>query len=149
MVPSIVKDVFSTKFASVNQEDTLSACLSLLKGGSTAVLVVVNSKGKYVGVIAYRWIVRSRNNPATTKVETLMRSAPTVSLQDSLSKVARLMITSGVNQLPVFSGEKLAGIVSADAVIQTSPAKSNYSNMNHQQRYWAHSIARNLLLYYR
>ena len=37
-----------------------------------------------------------------------MRSAPTVSLEDSLGNVARLMITSGISQLPVFSGEKLA-----------------------------------------
>jgi predicted transcriptional regulator len=118
MVPSIVKDVFSTNFKSVNQDDTLSACLSILKEESTPVLVVLNSKGKYAGVIAHRWIVRSRYDPSTTKVETLMRSAPTVSLEDSLSKVARLMITSGISQLPVFSGEKLAGIVSDDDVIQ-------------------------------
>jgi CBS domain-containing protein len=118
MVPNVVEDVFSTKFASVNKEDMLSASLSLLNEASTPVLVVLNSKGKYVGVIAHRWIVRSRSDPSTTKVETLMRSAPTVSLQDSLSKVARLMITSGISQLPVFRGEKLAGIVTDDAIIQ-------------------------------
>ena len=118
MVSSIVRDVFSTKFKSVSKDDPLSACLSILKEESTPVLVVLNSKGKYAGVIAHRWIVRSRYHPATTKVESLMRSAPTVSLEDSLGNVARLMITSGISQLPVFSGEKLAGIVTDDAVIQ-------------------------------
>ena len=118
MVSSIVKDVFSTKFKSVSKDDPLSACLSILNEESTPVLVVLNSKGKYAGVIAHRWIVRSRYHPATTKVESLMRSAPTVSLEDSLGNVARLMITSGISQLPVFSGEKLAGIVTDDAVIQ-------------------------------
>jgi CBS domain-containing protein len=118
MVSSIVQDVFSSKFKSVSQEDTLSACLSLFKEESTPVLVVLNRKGKYVGAIAHRWIGRSRYDPATTKVESLMRSAPTVSLQDSLSKVAKLMITSGISQLPVFSGEKLSGIVTDEAVIQ-------------------------------
>jgi predicted transcriptional regulator len=118
MVPNIVDDIFSTSFKSVNHDSPLSASLSLLKEESTPVLVVLNSKGKYVGVIAHRWIVRSRSDPATTKVETLMRSAPTVSLQDSLSKVARLMITSGISLLPVFKGDKFAGIVTDDAVIQ-------------------------------
>jgi predicted transcriptional regulator/ribosome-associated translation inhibitor RaiA len=118
MVSSIVKDVFSTKFKSISKDDTLSACLSILNEESTPVLVVLNSKGKYAGVIAHRWIVRSRYNPATTKVESLMRSAPTVSPEDSLGEVARLMITSGISQLPVFSGEKLVGIVTDDAVIQ-------------------------------
>ena len=118
MVSSIVKDVFSTKFKSVSKDDPLSACLSILNEESTPVLVVLNSKGKYAGVITHRWIVRSRYHPATTKVESLMRSAPTVSLEDSLGNVARLMITSGISQLPVFSGEKLVGIVTDDAVIQ-------------------------------
>ena len=118
MVSSIVQNVFSSKFKSVSQDDTLSACLSLFKEESAPVLVVLNSKGKYAGAIAHRWIVRSRYDPATTKVESLMRSAPTVSLQDSLSKVAKLMITSGISQLPVFSGEKLSGIVTDEAVIQ-------------------------------
>ncbi|MCW4015890.1 MAG: CBS domain-containing protein [Candidatus Bathyarchaeota archaeon] len=118
MVSNIVKDVFSATFKSVSKDDTLSACLSILKEESTPVLIVFNKKGKYAGVIAHRWIVRSRYNPATTKVESLMRSAPTVSLEDSLSKVAKLMITSGISQLPVFNKEKLAGIVTDEAVIQ-------------------------------
>lgn len=117
MVPSIVKDVFSTKFKSVNQDDTLSVCLPLFKEGLPPVLVVLNDKGRHVGVIARRWIVRSRVNPATTKVETLMRPAPKASLQDSLSKAARLMINSGIMQLPVYSGEKLLGMITDDDVI--------------------------------
>jgi CBS domain-containing protein len=117
MVSSIVKDVFSTKFKSVKKDDPLSACLSILKEESTPVLVVLNSKGKYAGVIAHRWIIRSRYNPATTKVETLMRPAPKASLQDSISKAARLMINSGIMQLPVYSGEKLVGMVTDEDVI--------------------------------
>ncbi|TRO44209.1 CBS domain-containing protein [Candidatus Bathyarchaeota archaeon] len=118
MVSSIVKDVLSTKFKSISKDDLLSACLSILNEESTPVLVVLDNKGKYAGVIAHRWIVRSRYNPATTKVESLMRSAPSVSPEDSLSKVARLMITSGISQLPVFNEEKLVGIVTDDAIIQ-------------------------------
>jgi len=118
MVSSIVKDMFSAKFKSVYKSDTLSIGLSIMKGESTPVLIVLDKKGKYAGVIAHRWIVRSRYDPAATKVESLVRSAPTVSLNDSLGKVARLMITSGINQLPVLSNEKLAGIVTDEAVIQ-------------------------------
>ncbi len=117
MVPSKVKDVFSSKFESVNKKDTLSVCLPLFKEGMPPVLVVLNDKRKYVGVIARRWIVRSRINPATTKVETLMRPAPKASLQDSLSKAARLMINSGIMQLPVYSGDKLVGMVTDEDII--------------------------------
>jgi len=118
MISSIVKDVFSAKFKSVSQNDTLSVGLSIMKEEATPVLIVLDKKGKYSGVISHRWIVRSRYDPSATKVESLVRSAPTLSLNDSLSNVARLMITSGINQLPVLSQEKLVGIVTDEAVIQ-------------------------------
>ncbi|MEJ2126097.1 MAG: CBS domain-containing protein [Candidatus Bathyarchaeota archaeon] len=117
MTSTIVKDVFSSNFKSVKKDDPLSVCLSLIKEKPRPVLVVLNDKGKYKGVIAHRWIVRSRYDPATTKVETLMRSAPTVSPENSLSKVARLMVTSGISELPVFNKDKLVGTVTDNAVI--------------------------------
>lgn len=40
-----------------------------------------------------------------------MRRAPTVTFDDSLSKVARLMIESEIRKLPVFSRGKLLGFV--------------------------------------
>ncbi len=117
MDSSNVEEVFSKRFTSVSQDEMLSSCLSLFKGQIPPVLVVVDNKGKYRGVIAHRWIFRSRLDPSNTKVETLMRSAPTVKLKDSLSKVARLMINGGIKQLPVFSGEKMVGIVTDENVI--------------------------------
>jgi CBS domain-containing protein len=105
------------KFTSVSQDEMLTSCLSLFKEETPPVLVVVDNKGKYRGVISHRWIIRSRLDPSTTKVETVMHSAPTVTLKDSLSKVARLMINSEIKHLPVFSGKKLAGIVTDENVI--------------------------------
>jgi CBS domain-containing protein len=56
-------------------------------------------------------------NPSTTKVAKLTRAAPTVNLYDSLSRAAQLMIESGIRQLPVYSGEKLRGIITDENVI--------------------------------
>lgn len=116
MVSRIVKDVFSKGFASVREDDTLSSCLSLFKKEMPPVLAVLNSEGKYKGVISRRWIIRSRLNPSTTKVSTLLRPAPTITLHDSLSKAARLMIESEIRQLPVYSGEKLLGFVTDEDI---------------------------------
>lgn len=117
-VVTLVKDVFSTNFKSVNHDENLSACLSKIREEATPVLVVLNSKGKYAGVIAHRWIVRSRYNPTTTKVATLTRQAPKATLNDSISKAAKLMINSGIMQLPIYSGEKLIGIVTDEDIIK-------------------------------
>lgn len=117
MVSSIVKDVFSEGFASVSEEDTLSKCLTLFKKEMPPVLTVLDKDGKYKGVLARRWIIRSRLDPSRTKVKRLMRPAPAVALHDSLSRVARLMIESETRQLPVYSGEKLLGFVTDEGVI--------------------------------
>ncbi len=115
--PVSVKDVYSTTFYTVNENDTLSRCLELFKKDAPPALAVLDEKDKYSGVISRRWIVRARLDPATTKVKSLMRSAPKLELDMSLSKAAKMMIQSGVRQLPVFEKEKLRGFVTDENII--------------------------------
>jgi CBS domain-containing protein len=114
---NIVEDVFSKGFLEVHENDTLSSCLSRFKEEMPPVLAVLDSKGRYKGVISRRWIIRSSLDASVTKVKTLMRPAPAVTLRDSLSKVAKLMIESEIRHLPVYSGEKLLGFVTDEDVI--------------------------------
>jgi len=113
----IVKDVFSKGFLEVHENDTLSSCLSRFKEEMPPVLAVLDSKGRYKGVISRKWIIRSSLAASVTKVKTLMRPAPAVTLYDSLSKVAKLMIESEIRQLPVYSGEQLSGFITDEDVI--------------------------------
>jgi CBS domain-containing protein len=112
-----VRDVLTRGFSHVNESDTLSKCLALFKKEMPPVLAVLDAEGKYKGVIARRWIVRSRLDLSTTKVRTLMKPAPRVAPETSLNEVARLMIESGIRQLPVFEGDKLSGFVTNEDVI--------------------------------
>ena len=114
------KDVYTKVVNTVNENDTLSRCLEFFKTEAPQVLAVVDVKGNYVGVITRRWILRSKLDPGVTKVKSLMKSAPRVSSDYAISKVARLMIESGVRQLPVFDGEKLLGFVTDDDVIRVA-----------------------------
>jgi predicted transcriptional regulator len=118
-----VLDVLSKDFATINEEDTLSKSLDLFKKDVPPVLAVVNEKGKYVGVIARRWVLRLRFDPATMKVKSLMRAAPKVEPNFSLSKVAKMMIQSGVRHLPVFEKEKLLGFVTDENIIHGAVAQ--------------------------
>jgi CBS domain-containing protein len=112
-----IKDVFSKGFLKVYENDTLSKCLSLLKSKMPPVLAVLDSKDEYKGVITRRWIIRSRLDPSITKVRTLMKTTPKVTLETSLSEAARLMIESGIRQLPVLDGDKLSGFVTDEVII--------------------------------
>lgn len=112
-----VKDVFSKGFSQVHEDDTLSQCFSLFKKKKPPVLAVFDEKNQYKAVVTRRWITRSRRDPSNTKVKSLMRSAPKVAEETSISEAARLMIESNIRQLPVFSGEKLVGFVSDEDII--------------------------------
>lgn len=120
----IVEDVFTKGFLKVQENDTLSSCLSLFKEEMPPVLAVIDDKGNYKGVISRKWIIRSSLEASKTKVKTLMRSAPAVIVQDSLSKVAKLMIESEIRQLPVYNGEKLLGFVTDEDVIHGAVMES-------------------------
>ena len=112
-----VENVFSRKFATVNENDPLSKCLELFKREMPPVIAVLDEKGKYAGVISRRWVIRSRLDPSTTKVKSLMRPASKLSKEVTLSKAARLMIESGVRQLPVFEKNRLVGFVTDEDII--------------------------------
>ncbi len=112
-----VIDVCSKGYTSVNENDPLSRCLELFKKETPPVLAVMDKNGKFAGVISKRWINRSRLDPATTKVKALMRPAPKVDPTVSLSKAAKIMIESGIRQIPVFEKNKLIGFVTDEDII--------------------------------
>jgi CBS domain-containing protein len=112
-----VSSVFTQGFSAVKENDSVSKCLEFFKKEKPPVLAVLDDKGKYVGVISRRWVVRMRLDPAAAKVKSLMRSVPRVGPDVSLSKAARLMIESGVRQLPVFEKAKLLGFVTDEDII--------------------------------
>ena len=117
MVSISVGDVFSKKFFTVNENDPLSRCIELFKKEMPPVLAVLDAKGKYTGVITSRWILRSRLDPSTAKVKTLMRPAPRVTPYTAIGEAAKLMIEGDTKELPVFEKNKLAGFVTDEHVI--------------------------------
>jgi CBS domain-containing protein len=117
------KDVCSKGFSAVQVNDTLSRCLEAFKKGMPPVLAVLDEKGKYVGMINRRSILRSRLDPVTTKVRTLMKAAPAVAPDFSVSRMARLMIESGMRELPVFDKNKLLGFATDESLIHAAVAE--------------------------
>jgi CBS domain-containing protein len=114
------KDIFSKGFNSVQENDTLSRCLESFKKGMPPVLAVLDEKGKYAGMITRRSILRSRLDFTIAKVRSLMQVAPQVSPDMSLAALAKLMIGSGLRQLPLFDKGKLLGFVTDENVIHAA-----------------------------
>ncbi|MGE5187457.1 MAG: CBS domain-containing protein [Betaproteobacteria bacterium] len=122
------KDIFARDYNSVKENDTLSRCLEGFKKGMPPVLAVTDERGKYVGIITRRSVLRTRLDPIKTKVKSLMKTAPEVTLSDSLSRIAKLMITSGIRQLPVFEKGKIKGFITDEAVIHSAVIAGEWGN---------------------
>ena len=120
MVDKSAKDICTKEFSVVKDTDSLSRCFEAFKAGMPPVLAVLNDKGKYQGMITRRSILRTRQDPAATKVKTLMKTAPPVTFDDSLSKMSKLMIQTGIRQLPLFEKDKLIGFVTDENIIHAA-----------------------------
>ncbi|MDR1992003.1 MAG: CBS domain-containing protein [Nitrososphaerota archaeon] len=116
-LPNRVKDIYSKQFNAVLENDTASKCLEGFKKDMPPVLAVLDDQKNYMGMVSRRSVLRSRLDLSRHKVKNLMTSAPTVGLDETLSRVAKLMIGSGVRQLPVFDKDNLVGFVTDEAVI--------------------------------
>ncbi len=112
-----VKDIYSQQFSTVLENDSASRCLEGFKKGLPPVLAVLDDHGNYVGMVSRRSVLRTRLDLSRIKVKSLMAVAPEVGLGDSLSRAAKLMIGSGVRQLPVFEKNKIVGFITDEAVI--------------------------------
>ncbi len=114
------KDIYSKDYNAVEENDTLSRCIEAFEKGKPPVLAVLDDKGKYEAMISRRTILRSRLDPVTTKVRTLMKVAPIVTFDFSASKIAKLMIESELRQLPVFEKNKIVGFVTDEDIIHAA-----------------------------
>jgi CBS domain-containing protein len=114
------KDICSKELNSVKDTDTLSKCLEGFKKGMPPVLAVLDEKGKYVGMITRRAILRSRLDFTMAKVRPLMQVAPQISPDMPLGELAKLMVGSGMRQLPLFEKGKLLGFVTDEDIIHAA-----------------------------
>lgn len=121
------KDIYSKQFNSVKETDSLSRCLESFKKGLPPVLAVLDEKDKYVGMITRRAILRSHLDPTKNKVKSLMKSAPAVGLDVTLGALAKLMINSGIRQLPMVEKNQILGFITDENVIHTVVAE-NWGN---------------------
>ena len=120
MRPIPVEDIFTKgDFPTVKQEEPISRCIEVFKTHKEMppVIAVLDEKGKYAGVVSRRWVNRSRLDPSTIKVKSLMKPAPKVEPQTAISKAASLMINSGIRQLPVYERNKLLGFITDENII--------------------------------
>ncbi|MCW7080358.1 MAG: CBS domain-containing protein [Candidatus Methanospirare jalkutatii] len=108
------KDVMSERFVALSEEEMLSKAITVFEERSPEAIVVFDSNGIYKGVLSERWIYRARIDPRRTKVKSLTRFVSAASEDTNIVEVARKMLESGVQAVPVFKASASA-LASASA----------------------------------
>lgn len=79
--------------------------------------IVITDDGEYAGIVTERQILQSHVED-NTKASAFMRSAPRIDRAEDIREVARMLVEGGTKVAPVFNGEKLSGIITADAILE-------------------------------
>jgi len=120
-VEAILKNKGSNVFT-IRQEHSLAETATLLSTKKVGVAVVTDAKGKIVGVVSERDIVKALAQYGKGALEMPVRNimsspALTCTIADNAKHVLEIMTDRRVRHLPVVDGDELIGIVSiGDAV---------------------------------
>jgi CBS domain-containing protein len=110
-------EIVTQDYFEVDIDDRLSDARSIFERENSKAIVVTED-GEYAGVLTQKRLLGSHMEDKT-KVSAITESAPRIDRHDDVREVARMLVEGGTQAAPVFEGEKLVGVVTADAVLES------------------------------
>jgi predicted transcriptional regulator/ribosome-associated translation inhibitor RaiA len=110
-----ISDIASPDYVEIDATARLGKVRSAFERENPKGLIVTDDDG-YVGVITEKQLIRSHVED-DTKARALVRSAPRIDRHEDVRETARMLVEGGVRVAPVYEGERLYGIVTADAIL--------------------------------
>jgi len=111
-----IADIATPEYIEVDADERLGKIRSIFERENPKGLIVTRD-GEYAGVIGERDLIRSRIED-DTKASVLTKSAPQVDRSEDVREVARVLVEGGTKVAPVYEGENLWGIVTADTILE-------------------------------
>ncbi|MFD1586843.1 CBS domain-containing protein [Halorientalis brevis] len=110
-----ITDIVSTDYVEFQADQRVSKLVGAFEDPDVKGVVVADD-GEFEGVVTRRQLAASHHNPEE-KVRSLVWSVPRLAPGEDIREAARLMIDSNAKVLPVFEGDNLRGVVTADSII--------------------------------
>jgi CBS domain-containing protein len=119
-----IEDIATQEYLAVDVEERLGKVRSVFERDNPKGIIATDD-GDYAGVVTERQLMGSHVED-DTKVGALLKpgrsrkqpaTAPRVDRDDDVREVARVLVESGSKVAPVFEGEDLWGIVTADVIL--------------------------------
>lgn len=136
-----VKDILDRKGSnaiSVEPGTTVFAALKLMAEKNIGSVMVMENQ-KYLGIVTERdysrKVILKDKHSTSTKVSEIMTSdLPGVSLEDTIEHCMELMTVNNVRYLPVFTNNKIDGIISITDVVKET-ILSQQQTISHLESY--------------
>jgi len=120
-----VKHILSRKgiaAVSVSPDTTVFEALKIMAEKNIGSVIVVEN-GKYLGIVTERdysrkVILKDKHSTSTLVAEIMTTDLPHVYPEDSIEHCMELMTGNNIRYLPVFSNNKLSGIISITDVVK-------------------------------
>jgi CBS domain-containing protein len=114
-----VSEIMTANALSLTAEDTIAKAFSAMIDRSINQIPIVDSDGKYVGMVFAKQLINS-TAPPSSKLKGLITNTATLSPETNIEKAAQLVIGTGSRALPVVEKGRLAGIVSETDLVMTA-----------------------------
>jgi len=110
-------EIVTQDYFEVDIDDRISDVRSIFEEENAKAVIVVED-GEYAGVVTQKRLLGSHMEEKT-KVSAVTKSAPRIDRHADIREVARMLVEGGTKAAPVFDGEKLVGVVTQDAVLES------------------------------
>ncbi|PLW80013.1 hypothetical protein C0585_04970 [Candidatus Woesearchaeota archaeon] len=125
-----IDELVKVEYDTIQSDETVKdAVAKFAKDTRPRTLLVFDDENRYVGVVTERIIFRSGNQSDHTKVKNLAVKAPKLEKDTDIFHAAKLMLDSNMKHLPVFDGESILGIVTANDVLMKSIEATNIGDL--------------------
>ncbi|MHA1712851.1 MAG: CBS domain-containing protein [Candidatus Ranarchaeia archaeon] len=111
-----IEVIISQNVRTLEPKNTAEEAIGLFRQGDCKLIVVVDKKGKPLGVVTERTITRGYINP-DTKIASILKPVPILSPKTTVAEAAESVLNSGIRYLPVFDHGKLKGVLSVNNLI--------------------------------
>jgi CBS domain-containing protein len=114
-------DLIDRSFPTISPDETMSRALPRLEDSNE--LLIIDGKD-YQGFLVRKDVMKAKLS-VEAKTSSFLRHVARLRPDEPVQEIARLMLESGVYQLPVLKGDELIGVVGADVILKKA-SKSQF-----------------------
>lgn len=121
-----IRDIMTSPVVTQRMNSTVSEAASTMCAHNIGSLIIVDSRGKPVGIVTerdmLRKIIMTNKNPTATEIDQIM-SRPIITGHPNmdLEEAANLMVRKEIKRLPIVESGKLVGMITLTDIVGSHP----------------------------